>query len=138
MPYAHQVLKLATDNLSECRSLQTDSGLRSCCLCSAKQLVVKYPAMCVAAWAYITAAVSMGITALLFVERSGWEVPRQLLGPLVTHPHTPQEPLWLSQAFLVFKRSQRMGSAPPAAGAPDNTPTYPARAFFGNSCFPAL
>ena len=50
---------------------------------SAKQLVVKYPAMCVAAWAYITAALSMGLTALLFVERSGWEVPRQLLGPLV-------------------------------------------------------
>lgn len=50
---------------------------------SAKQLVVKYPAMCVAAWAYITAAVSMGLTALLFVERSSWEVPRQLLGPLV-------------------------------------------------------
>ena len=39
--------------------------------------------MCVAAWAYITAALSMGVTALLFVERSGWEVPRQLLGPLV-------------------------------------------------------
>ena len=51
--------------------------------CSAKQLVVRYPAMCVAAWAYITAALSMGFTALLFVERSGWEVPRQLLGPLV-------------------------------------------------------
>jgi drug/metabolite transporter (DMT)-like permease len=51
-------------------------------LCSAKQLVVKYPAMCVAAWAYITAAVAMGATALLFVERSGWEVPQQLLGPL--------------------------------------------------------
>ena len=51
--------------------------------CSAKQLVVRYPAMCVAAWAYITAALSMGLTALLFVERSGWEVPRQLLGPLV-------------------------------------------------------
>ncbi|CAK0782743.1 hypothetical protein CVIRNUC_005938 [Coccomyxa viridis] len=50
---------------------------------SAKQLVMRYPAMCVAAWAYITAALSMGITALLFVERSGWEVPRQLLGPLV-------------------------------------------------------
>ena len=39
--------------------------------------------MCVAAWAYITAALSMGFTALMFVERSGWEVPRQLLGPLV-------------------------------------------------------
>ena len=52
-------------------------------LCSAKQLVVRYPAMCVAAWAYITAALSMGFTALLFVERSGWEVPQQLLGPLV-------------------------------------------------------
>ena len=61
------------------------------CQCSAKQLVGKYPPMCVAAWAYITAAVSMGVTALLFVERSGWEVPRQLLGPLVTHPPTPHE-----------------------------------------------
>ncbi len=50
--------------------------------CSAKQLVAKYPAMCVAAWAYITAAVAMGGTALLFVARRDWEVPRQLLGPL--------------------------------------------------------
>ena len=49
---------------------------------SAKQLVAKYPAMCVAAWAYITAAVAMGGTALLFVARRDWEVPRQLLGPL--------------------------------------------------------
>lgn len=31
---------------------------------TAKQLVSKYPPMCVAAWAYITAAVCMGLTAL--------------------------------------------------------------------------
>ena len=54
---------------------------RDCC--SAKQLVAKYPAICVAAWSYVTAAVCMGATALLFVEQSGWEVPRQLWGPLV-------------------------------------------------------
>lgn len=68
---------------------------------SAKQLVVKYPAMCVAAWAYITAAVSMGVTALLFVERSGWEVPRQLLGPLV-HPGPPLAKgiVWRSPSLL--------------------------------------
>jgi len=41
-----------------------------------------YPAMCIAAWAYITAALAMGTTALLFVERSGWEVPGALAGPL--------------------------------------------------------
>jgi hypothetical protein len=48
----------------------------------AKQLVGLYPAMCIAAWAYITAALAMGATALLFVERSGWEVPGALAGPL--------------------------------------------------------
>lgn len=31
--------------------------------------------MCVAAWAYITAAIAMGATALLFVARRDWEVP---------------------------------------------------------------
>jgi drug/metabolite transporter (DMT)-like permease len=45
--------------------------------------VAKYPAICVAAWSYVTAAVCMGATALLFVEQDGWEVPRQLWGPLV-------------------------------------------------------
>ena len=51
--------------------------------CSAKQLVAKYPAMCVAAWAYVTAAFAMGGTALLFVKRADWEIPEQLVGPLV-------------------------------------------------------
>ena len=84
MSHAYQDLSLTGDNPDRCSMpQQRRSGLRSWCPFSAKQLVVKYPAMCVAAWAYITAAVSMGITALLFVERSGWEVPRQLLGPLV-------------------------------------------------------
>ena len=32
-----------------------------------KQLVQRYPAMCVAAWAYITAATLMGLTALTLV-----------------------------------------------------------------------
>ena len=50
---------------------------------SAKQLVGQYPAMCVAAWAYITAAIAMGTTAVLFVERAGWELPNALMGPLV-------------------------------------------------------
>lgn len=45
--------------------------------------MAKYPAICVAAWSYVTAAVCMGATALLFVEQDGWEVPRQLWGPLV-------------------------------------------------------
>ncbi|CAL8470768.1 g10310 [Coccomyxa elongata] len=55
----------------------------ACYYLSAKQLVAKYPAICVAAWSYVTAALCMGATALLFVEQSGWEVPRQLWGPLV-------------------------------------------------------
>lgn len=38
--------------------------------------------MCVAAWAYITAAVAMGTTAVLFVDGPGWEVPPALVGPL--------------------------------------------------------
>ena len=38
--------------------------------------------MCVAAWAYITAAVAMGTTAVLFVDSPGWEVPPALVGPL--------------------------------------------------------
>ncbi|KAK9845426.1 hypothetical protein WJX81_006144 [Elliptochloris bilobata] len=49
---------------------------------TAKQLVGQYPAMCIAAWAYITAAIAMGATAVLFVERAGWEVPPALAGPL--------------------------------------------------------
>ena len=39
-----------------------------------KQLVQKYPAMCVAAWAYITAAVLMGITAALAIPLANFEV----------------------------------------------------------------
>ena len=39
--------------------------------------------MCVAAWAYITAATCMGVTAALFVERSDWELPAALFGPLL-------------------------------------------------------
>ena len=49
---------------------------------SAKQLVGLYPAMCIAAWAYITAAIAMGTTAVLFVEPPGWELPAALMGPL--------------------------------------------------------
>ena len=39
--------------------------------------------MCVAAWAYITAAVCMGITAGLFVDRREWHLPSSLMGPLL-------------------------------------------------------
>lgn len=39
--------------------------------------------MCIAAWAYITAAIAMGTTAVLFVEPPGWELPAALMGPLV-------------------------------------------------------
>ena len=49
---------------------------------TAKQLVLKYPPMCVAAWAYITAAVCMGIAAASFVEQKDWRLPNIMLGPL--------------------------------------------------------
>ena len=39
--------------------------------------------MCVAAWAYVTAATLMGLTAALFVEPQEWHLPAGLLGPLV-------------------------------------------------------
>ena len=50
---------------------------------TAKQLVMKYPPMCVAAWAYITAAVCMGAAAFIFVDRIDWQLPSIMLGPLV-------------------------------------------------------
>lgn len=49
---------------------------------SAKQLVQRYSAMCIAAWAYITAAACMGMTAAVFVPPPLWSVPHALLGPL--------------------------------------------------------
>ena len=49
---------------------------------TAKQLVSKYPPMCVAAWAYITAAVCMGVAAAAFVEQKDWQLPSIMLGPL--------------------------------------------------------
>ncbi|DBB00703.1 TPA: hypothetical protein ACH3X3_002373 [Trebouxia sp. C0006] len=49
---------------------------------TAKQLVLKYPPMCVAAWAYITAAVCMGAAAAAFVEQKDWQLPSIMLGPL--------------------------------------------------------
>ena len=39
--------------------------------------------MCVAAWSYITAAACMGLTAGLFVDRTDWDLPRALIGPLI-------------------------------------------------------
>lgn len=50
---------------------------------TAKQLVMKYPPMCVAAWAYIVAAVCMGGAAFTFVDQQDWQMPRIMLGPLV-------------------------------------------------------
>lgn len=49
----------------------------------AKRLVQSYSAMCVAAWAYITAATCMGLTAGLFVDRKDWKLPDALIGPLI-------------------------------------------------------
>ena len=46
---------------------------------AAKQLVLRYTPMCVAAWAYIVAAACMGLTAGVAVERSRWEVGNGLL-----------------------------------------------------------
>ena len=46
---------------------------------AAKQLVLRYSPMCVAAWAYIVAATCMGLTAGVAVERSRWEVRGWLL-----------------------------------------------------------
>ena len=40
-----------------------------------KSLVQKYNPVCVAAWAYITAATLMGVTAVITVERTEWTVP---------------------------------------------------------------
>ena len=39
--------------------------------------------MCVAAWSYITAAACMGLTAGLFVDRTDWDLPKALIGPLI-------------------------------------------------------
>ena len=39
-----------------------------------KNLVQRYPAMCVAAWAYITAATLMGLTALTLIPLGSFEV----------------------------------------------------------------
>ena len=39
--------------------------------------------MCIAAWAYLMAALCMGTTAAVTVERTGWEIPSELVGPLV-------------------------------------------------------
>eukprot|EP00891_Asterochloris_glomerata_P006068 jgi/Astpho2/6068/fgenesh1_pg.00084_%23_57_t len=50
---------------------------------AAKQLVLRYTPMCVAAWAYIVAAACMGLTAGVAVERSRWELPETLYGPLL-------------------------------------------------------
>ena len=50
---------------------------------TAKQLVMKYPPMCVAAWAYIVAAVCMGGAAFTFVDHQDWQMPQIMLGPLV-------------------------------------------------------
>ena len=49
---------------------------------TAKQLVAKYPPMCVAAWAYVTAAVCMGASAATFVDQNHWQMPSIMWGPL--------------------------------------------------------
>lgn len=44
---------------------------------------MQYNPVCVAAWAYIVAAVLMGATAVLTVKRAEWSVPPQMYGPLL-------------------------------------------------------
>ena len=39
-----------------------------------KQLVQKYPALCVAAWAYIVAALCMGLTAAFAIPTAAFQV----------------------------------------------------------------
>ena len=63
--------------------LLANTGAMAIYFITAKQLVLKYPPMCVAAWAYITAAVCMGAAAFIFVDRIDWQLPQIMLGPLV-------------------------------------------------------
>ncbi|RMZ52575.1 hypothetical protein APUTEX25_003718, partial [Auxenochlorella protothecoides] len=49
----------------------------------AKQLVGRYPAISVAAWAYTGAAALMGLAALVSTPAAGWSLPPALLGPLL-------------------------------------------------------
>ena len=62
--------------------LLANTGAMAVYFITAKQLVLKYPPMCVAAWAYIVAAVCMGGAAFTFVDQQDWQMPRIMLGPL--------------------------------------------------------
>lgn len=63
-------------------SLLANTAAMAVYFITAKQLVVKYPPMCVAAWAYVTAAVCMGCSAAAFVDRDHWQMPSVMWGPL--------------------------------------------------------
>ncbi|GAB4820872.1 hypothetical protein N2152v2_007918 [Parachlorella kessleri] len=49
----------------------------------AKKVVQRYQVLLVAAWAYLTAAVCMGLAAAVFTNAADWHFPHALLGPLV-------------------------------------------------------
>jgi drug/metabolite transporter (DMT)-like permease len=48
-----------------------------------KQMVQRYPAICVAAWAYLVAATCMGLAAAAFTTPADWHFPRAMVGPLI-------------------------------------------------------
>lgn len=48
-----------------------------------KQMVAKYPPICVAAWAYLVAATCMGLTAAVHTDAADWHFPRSMVVPLL-------------------------------------------------------
>ena len=52
----------------------------------AKSLVQRYNPICVAAWAYVVAAICMGTTAATIVQPADWNVPGKLRTPLLSIP----------------------------------------------------
>lgn len=48
-----------------------------------KQMVSRYPPICVAAWAYLVAASCMGLAAALFTDEADWHFPRSMVLPLI-------------------------------------------------------
>ncbi len=50
---------------------------------NAKRLVQRYSPAAVTAWAYIIAAILMGVTAAATIDVEQWTIPRPLFGPLL-------------------------------------------------------
>lgn len=48
-----------------------------------KQMVARYPPICVAAWAYLVAASCMGLTAAVHTDAADWHFPRSMVVPLL-------------------------------------------------------